>query len=281
MRASGPAVLWRTLVTDTAERADAGARLALEREGASRLDRDAGIVLLTAVLCLTLIQFFGRPGALGTWQHLCSALEVKPFFNQLQSWLTEGPQAPFHARVFWTIARDLFLLGIPAAVVAGVLGRPIADFGLRLRGILPHAWLYLAILALIAPAVVIASYTQPFQATYPFYRLAPGERLWPNFWLWELLYASQFVGIEFFFRGFLVHGLKHRMGYAAVWVSVVPYTMIHFEKPLAECLGAIVAGWVLGTLSLRTGSMWWGAAIHTVVAWGMDLLSLAHQGRLA
>jgi len=26
--------------------------------------------------------------------------------------------------------------------------------------------------------------------------------------------------------------------------------------------------------------MWWGAAIHTVVAWGMDLLSLGHQGRL-
>ena len=39
-------------------------------------------------------------------------------------------------------------------------------------------------------------------------------------------------------------------------------------------------GWVLGTLSLRTGSMWWGAAIHTAVAWGMDLLSLGHQGRL-
>jgi membrane protease YdiL (CAAX protease family) len=70
------------------------------------------------------------------------------------------------------------------------------------------------------------------------------------------------------------------MGYTAVWASLVPYTMIHFEKPLAECLGAIVAGWVLGTLSLRTGSMWWGAAIHTAVAWGMDLLSLGHQGRL-
>ena len=65
-----------------------------------------------------------------------------------------------------------------------------------------------------------------------------------------------------------------------MWVMIVPYVMIHFEKPFAECLGAIVAGFVLGTLSLRTGSMWWGAAIHTVVAWSMDLLSLGHQGRL-
>ena len=280
MRAPGPTALWRTLVTDTAERADAGARLALEREGVHRLDREAAAVLVTAVLCLTLIQFFGRPGVLETWRHLSTALHLESIMRSLERYLSEGPQARFHARVFWAAGRALGLLVIPAAVVALVLRRPLADFGLRTRGILPHLRLYLALLGLITPAVVIASYTQPFQATYPFYRLVPGERLWPNFWLWELLYASQFVGIEFFFRGFLVHGLKRRMGYAAVWVSLVPYTMIHFEKPLAECLGAILAGWVLGMLSLRTGSMWWGAAIHTVVAWGMDLLSLAHQGRL-
>ena len=280
MGASGPATLWRSIVTETAARADAGARLALEREGHRRLDRDAGIVLVTAVLSLTLIQFFGRPGALETWRQLCTALHLEPLFRWIEAYVFEGPQARFHARVFWAVARALGLLVLPAVVVVTVLRRPLGDFGLRVRGILPHGWLYLVMLLLIAPAVILASYTQPFQATYPFYRLDPGERLWPNLWVWELLYASQFVGIEFFFRGFLVHGLKHRMGYAAVWASVVPYTMIHFEKPLAECLGAIVAGWVLGTLSLKTGSMWWGAAIHTAVAWGMDLLSLGHQGRL-
>ena len=200
MRAPGPTALWRTLVTDTAERADAGARLALEREGVHRLDREAAAVLLTAVLCLTLIQFFGRPGVLETWRHLSTALHLESIMRNLERFLfPEGPQARFHARVFWAAGRALGLLVIPAAVVALVLRRPLADFGLRTRGILPHLRLYLALLGLITPAVVIASYTQPFQATYPFYRLAPGEPLWPNFWLWELLYASQFVGIEFFF----------------------------------------------------------------------------------
>lgn len=280
MRVSGPAALWRSVVTDTAERADAGARLALERDGARRLDREAGVVLLAAVLCLTLIHFFGKPGVLEHWRGLCQALHLGALFRWLDGYLSDGPQVRFHARMFWAVTRAIGFLLLPAAVVVLVLRRPLGEFGLRLRGILPHGWLYLAMLLLITPAVVIASYTTPFQLTYPFYRVEPGERLWPNFWLWELLYASQFVGIEFFFRGFLVHGLKRRMGFAAVWVSVVPYTMIHFEKPLAECLGAIIAGWVLGTLSLRTGSMWWGAAIHTAVAWGMDLLSLGHQGRL-
>lgn len=175
MRASRPAVLWRTLVTDTAERADAGARLALEREGVHRLDREAGAVLLIAVLCLTLIQFFGRPGVLETWRHLTSALQLDSTMANLQRWLNQGPEARFHARVFWAAARALGLLVLPAAVVLLVLRRPLADFGLRTRGILPHVWMYLVLLALITPPVVIASFTQPFQATYPFYRLAPAS----------------------------------------------------------------------------------------------------------
>ena len=280
MRASGPAALWRSIVTETVEGADASSRLALEREGSRRLDRESAIVLLTAVLCLTLIHFFGRPGVLDTWRDICRLLHLEWVSAALERYLNTGPQTRLHGRVFWAVTRGLGFLVVPALVVVGVLRRPLSDFGVRVRGILPHGWIYLAMLALIAPAVVIASYTAPFQATYPFYRVEPGEHLWPNFWLWEMLYASQFVGIEFFFRGFLVHGLKRRMGYTAVWAALVPYTMIHFEKPFAECLGAVVAGWVLGTLSLRTGSMWWGAAIHTAVAWGMDLLSLGHQGRL-
>ena len=279
MRSATLAALWRTAVTETAERTDADSREALERIGVRRLDREAGLVLLTAVLCLIFIHFFGRPGYLEDWRRVSGTLHLPGVAAWVQGYLF-SPEAKFHARVFWAVTRAIGFLLMPGLVILLVLRRPLVDYGLRVRGILPHGWWYLAMLVLIAPAVVIASFTAQFQATYPFYRVDPGERLWPNFWIWELLYASQFVGIEFFFRGFLLHGLKRRMGFAAIWVSVVPYTMIHFEKPFAECLGAIVAGLVLGTLSLKTGSMWWGAAIHTAVAWGMDLLSLGHQGRL-
>jgi hypothetical protein len=39
-----------------------------------------------------------------------------------------------------------------------------------------------------------------------------------------------------------------------------------------------VAGFVLGTMSLESGAIWWGAALHVVVAWTMDALCLYHQG---
>jgi membrane protease YdiL (CAAX protease family) len=90
----------------------------------------------------------------------------------------------------------------------------------------------------------------------------------------------QFFALEFFFRGFMVHGLKDKMGVYSIAAMVVPYCMIHFTKPLPECVGSLFAGLILGLLSLRTGSVWLGALIHIAVALSMDWLSLWHRGFL-
>ena len=60
----------------------------------------------------------------------------------------------------------------------------------------------------------------------------------------------------------------------AVPIMVVPYVAIHLTKPFAEAVGSIVAGTVLGALSLRTGSIWFGAFLHFAVALTIDLLVL-------
>jgi membrane protease YdiL (CAAX protease family) len=60
----------------------------------------------------------------------------------------------------------------------------------------------------------------------------------------------------------------------------VPYCMIHFGKPMAETLAAIVAGIILGLMSLKTRSIWFGACLHVAVAMSMDFLSLWHKGML-
>ena len=104
--------------------------------------------------------------------------------------------------------------------------------------------------------------------------------MWPRFWIWEALYASQFVALEFFFRGFLVQGLAPRFGFGAVFVPMLPYMMIHFGKPLPEAFGSIIAGFALGMLSLKSRTIYWGALVHICVACGMDLLSLWQHGRL-
>src|SRR5437879_11122927 len=82
------------------------------------------------------------------------------------------------------------------------------------------------------PILFVISQNDRFQATYPFYKIATGQPLWPRFWVWELSYGLQFIGLEFFFRGFMVHGTKHRFGFYAILVMTVPYCMIHFRKPM-------------------------------------------------
>jgi membrane protease YdiL (CAAX protease family) len=55
---------------------------------------------------------------------------------------------------------------------------------------------------------------------------------------------------------------------------IVPYCMIHYGKPLPETFGAILAGLILGTIAMRTKSIWGGALIHIGVAMTMDVLAL-------
>jgi membrane protease YdiL (CAAX protease family) len=60
----------------------------------------------------------------------------------------------------------------------------------------------------------------------------------------------------------------------SIFVMMVPYCMIHFGKPMPETLGAILAGIVLGTLSLKSRSIFLGILIHYSVAIAMDLMAL-------
>jgi len=54
--------------------------------------------------------------------------------------------------------------------------------------------------------------------------------------------------------------------------------MIHFGKPFPETMAAIIAGIVLGTLSLKSRTIWMGVLIHYSVALTMDLSAVWQKG---
>jgi hypothetical protein len=56
--------------------------------------------------------------------------------------------------------------------------------------------------------------------------------------------------------------------------------MIHYGKPYLEACAAIVAGVVLGSLSMKTRSIYAGFLVHGTVAILMDILSLDARGGL-
>lgn len=154
----------------------------------------------------------------------------------------------------------------------------ILDFGLRTKGFFTHAWIYLLFLAFVLPAMFLVSRQPDFGGYYPFYRNA--SRSWVDFLAWEGMYFAQFFALEMFFRGWWLGALKTTLGSGAIFAMAVPYCMIHFGKPYLEVNGAIVAGVALGSLSMKTKSIYQGFLVHVTVAGLMDWLALHHRHAL-
>lgn len=267
---------WRTYLTDTVTQADLDSETYRAITPPNVATRDMIIVMVTSALSLTMINFFAKDL---TWiQQLLDT--VSPSLSETwKNWLWGSSATQFRQLEIWVLVQLVAYIVLPVVAIR-MMGRRVRDYGLRARGLSGHWRIYLALFVISAPAIVMASRSAAFLAKYPFYDLADGEGFWPYMVAWWVLYAVQFVALEFFFRGFMVHGLKGRLGYAAVFVMVIPYNMIHFNKPLLEAIGAILGGITLGTLSLRSRSIWWGAALHIAVAATMDILALGQKGLL-
>ncbi len=244
------------------------------------LDGKTVIVMITAMVIICAQEYFFASGDV---RHVADVLR---FFGAEQAatdfddWRLKSENYEIARLSYWGIARVVTFMLIPMLVIKFVLREPIRDYGTHVRGIRSSLWVYAVMFAVMVPAVLIFSQTDSFQRKYPFYDLQPNEPLGVRFWSWELIYCLQFVALEFFFRGFMVHGTKHRMGVYSILVMTFPYVMIHFGKPMPETFSAIGAGVVLGFMSLKTCSIWMGAALHIAVAMSMDLLSLWHRGLL-
>lgn len=179
---------------------------------------------------------------------------------------------PLLVNLWWVLGCFTCYLAIPALVVRHLFGLTLADFYFTPRDYLRHLPVYGLLFMPVGLAVLAVARSPEFQAQYPFYH---GHHSWRDLLVWELAYGVQFLSLEFFFRGFLLRGLAAEMGSMAVIAMAIPYCMIHFGKPLPECLGSLLSGIVLGTLAMDTRSIWGGITIHVAVAWSMDLAALA------
>ncbi len=180
---------------------------------------------------------------------------------------------------WWVFSRVLGYVAIPFPVYKLIFPKDsLLDMGLRTKGFFKHAWIYGLFLAVVLPAMWIVSRQPDFGSYYPFYKTA--SRSWLDFLLWEAMYFVQFFALEMYFRGFWLGALRRSFGSGAIFAMAVPYCMIHFGKPYLEANGAIVAGIALGSLSMKTKSIYQGFLVHITVAGLMDWLALSHRHAL-
>ena len=233
----------------------------------AKLDRRALTALIYSAAGLTGVFYLKQPQIADTF------FDTNSFSNPTDNNLAQLG--------WWVAVVIVFYFVVPAAIIKFHWKADLKDFGLRFA-IEPGFWKLLAgCIALMLPLTYLMSLTAGFATKYPFLHIYNGEPyIGRTLLIWELIYFLQFFGIEFFFRGFLVHSLKPSIGLYSIFAMTVPYCMIHFGKPPAETISAIVAGIFLGWLSYRNGSIWIGLILHCTVAFSMDILALYNKGFL-
>ncbi len=180
--------------------------------------------------------------------------------------------------VWWTSVQAIGYVLIPALLIRYSFKARVRDFGWQINQTPQHWRGYLLLLSPILVFIYLVSLGKEFVNHYPFYSLA--SRSWFDLLAWEFLYLTQFVCLEFFFRGFFVNALRPALGANAIWVMCVPYLMIHFPKLWLEATGAILFGLFLGILALRSRSIWGGVLVHAGVAVTMDITAILRKNGL-
>jgi uncharacterized protein len=231
------------------------------------------IILIYTAVGISITKYFGH-----TSDFLDHIVVNPTTFDQWYcSFFFGSETGRFHSMLYWIFMIVTFYLVFPALIVKFIFREKLSDYGIRLKGIHKDYPLFILMLVIMLPIVYLASSSSSFLDRYPLFQPAKGN-LFPVFLWWQLAYFLQFVAVEFFFRGFILHGLKYRFGFYSVFIMTIPYCLVHIGKPFTETMAAILAGIILGTLSLKSRSIVLGVLIHYSIAISMDTFALWREG---
>ena len=256
---------------------------------AGKTDLRPFVALVMCAVILTMQEYYGdrrfyTPHVLPILEELDTGSFTMSFFRRAHVFhvpfaVKLAKYEELYTFVWWSGTRIFGYVLVPFSLWKLIFrSDSLLDMGLRAKGFFKHFWIYGLFLGVVLPAMYVVSKQADFGAYYPFYKHA--SRSWFDFLIWEAMYFAQFFALEMFFRGFWVATLKRSFGSGAIFAMAVPYCMIHYSKPYLEVVGAIIAGIALGSLSIRTKSIYQGFLVHVTVAGLMDWLALSHRGQL-
>ncbi|MFO8009921.1 MAG: CPBP family intramembrane glutamic endopeptidase [Dehalococcoidia bacterium] len=151
----------------------------------------------------------------------------------------------------------LFYGALPIIAILLMLRRNPLDFGLRIGNY--RIWgLHVVAACLVAvPILFIASYFASLEDYYTIQDFTLPAYLWQT-----LLYQS---GWEFIFRGFILFGLKERLNEGSILIQMIPFLILHLDKPEIEAISTIPMGIYFGYVAYRGGSYWPAVFIHVFI----------------
>jgi hypothetical protein len=201
----------------------------------------------------------------------------------VQAWVPGPAYRIWFRSIGWS--SSLLITVVPLMIIYEVMDRSGQHkwYGLAPGKFDVKPYLYLLLIAGVF--IGIGSFFNDIQTYYPRYRISEGQQFaryyelseWVPLTMFELSYASNFVTVELFFRGFLIYAFTRYFGNYAVLPMIVAYCVLHFGKPLTESLSSIVGGYALGILALQNRNIWGGVIIHIGVAWLMEVFGFLQR----
>lgn len=177
------------------------------------------------------------------------------------------------SRIYWLLADGLVMFLLPVISIKFVLKEKLSDFGFRMGdkkfGFISSGLFLIVML----PIVWIVSSSESFTNMYPL----GGSELKTNmvlFLVYELCVGVYMLGWEFLWRGYMLFGLKVKLGYYAVFIQMIPFFILHRGKPEIEVFASILAGIILGIQALRSGSFFYCWLLHFCVMISIDSVSV-------
>jgi membrane protease YdiL (CAAX protease family) len=151
----------------------------------------------------------------------------------------------------------LYLFILPVMTIIILLKRNPLDFGLRLGDV--KTWSIHAALTILV-GLPILYFASDFESLEGYYADS-------QFSLIRYAYETviYMLGWEFIFRGFILFGLKDKIGEAGIFIQMIPFVLLHLGKPEVETISTIFVGIYLGYVAYRGNSFWPAFIIHIFI----------------
>jgi len=215
----------------------------------------ASIILLSVPVLLTVWRYYGSSDFFND--------SLLQFFNVSGA----GPSGVLYSFV----SSALLLLIVPIIIIRLFLKMPLKSFGFQWGDKSVGFAIVGVLFPIIAILMLLPTSRQPdFIMEYPLFRQA-GENL-PALALYEISYGLYYLSWEFFFRGYMLFGLKDILGNAqSILIQTIPSTLMHIGKPDGEIFASILAGLIFGYIAIRTKSIIYVFLLHWLIGITLDI----------
>jgi membrane protease YdiL (CAAX protease family) len=207
---------------------------------------------------------------------------MAPNFDFFFGRFVSDPVVESYLRTFYQyLSMFLLLCIIPLLIVRLGFREKLSNYGVR-TGDAKFGYKVVVISLLpIAAGLILGALSQStkppvFHSVYPVVPAAAGSA--GSFLIYFFFLLFYYAAFEFFYRGFMLFGLKDKFGpVAAVLIQTIPSVLVHFDKPDAEFFMAIPAELFLGWLAVRTKSLWYGFLIHLYIGVGIEIACIVFR----